>query len=54
MATARISSHPIFPGRKGPAARHIESEADVRDVIALMRLNYDAVTTQPDQLGQPA
>jgi hypothetical protein len=27
----------------GPAARRIESEADVADVIALMRLNYDRV-----------
>ena len=25
------------------AARRIEDEADVRDVIALMRLNYDRV-----------
>jgi hypothetical protein len=40
----RITEHPVFPGRVGPAARRIESEADVRDVIALMRLNYDRVT----------
>jgi hypothetical protein len=26
------------------AARRIESETDVRDVIELMRLNYDRVT----------
>jgi hypothetical protein len=37
----RIVYHPVFPGRVGPAARRIEGEADVRDVIALMRLNYD-------------
>jgi hypothetical protein len=37
----RITDHPVFPGRQGPAARSIESEADVRDVIELMRLNYD-------------
>lgn len=37
----RIAEHPVFPGRQGPAARRIESDADVRDVIALMRLNYD-------------
>ncbi len=36
----RIAEHPVFPGRVGPAARRIESEADVRDVIELMRLNY--------------
>lgn len=37
----RIVHHPVFPGREGPAARRIESEADVRDVIALLRMNYD-------------
>ncbi len=37
----RIGEHPVFPGRVGPAARRIEGEADVRDVIALMRLNYE-------------
>jgi Luciferase len=37
----RIGEHPVFPGKVGPAARRIASEADVRDVIALMRLNYE-------------
>jgi Family of unknown function (DUF5519) len=37
----RIGEHPVFPGRVGPAARGITSEADVRDVIRLMRLNYE-------------
>jgi luciferase-like monooxygenase len=37
----RITEHPVFPGRQGPAARAIEDESDVRDVIALLRLNYD-------------
>jgi hypothetical protein len=37
----RIVPHPVFPDREGPAARRIEDEDDVRDVIALMRLNYD-------------
>jgi luciferase-like monooxygenase len=37
----RIGHHPVFPDRQGPAARRIESEADVADVIALMRINYD-------------
>jgi hypothetical protein len=37
----RITEHPVFPGRAGPAARRIENEADVRDVIELMRLNYE-------------
>ena len=40
----RIVDHPVFPGKVGPAARWIESDADVDDVIALMRLNYDRLT----------
>ena len=39
----RITDHPVFPGRAGPAARPIDSQADVEDVIALMRLNYERV-----------
>jgi len=39
----RIDYHPVFPGREGPASRRIEDEPDVRDVIELMRLNYDRV-----------
>ena len=41
MEQGRIVPHPVFPDREGPAARRIEDEADVADVIALMRLNYD-------------
>ena len=37
----RIDYHPVFPGKPGFAARRIESEGDVREVIALLRLNYD-------------
>ncbi|HEY2317385.1 MAG TPA: luciferase family protein [Solirubrobacteraceae bacterium] len=40
----RIAEHPVFPGKVGPAARRIETESDVEDVIALMRLNYDRVS----------
>ena len=39
----RITEHPVFPNRVGPAARRIETDADVADVIALMRLNYDRI-----------
>src|SRR5947209_20190115 len=42
----RITDHPVFPGRVGPGARRIASQADVEDVIALMRLNYDRVTAR--------
>src|SRR5207248_482645 len=37
----RIIPHPVFPEARGPAARRIESEADVDDVIELLRLNYE-------------
>jgi hypothetical protein len=37
----RIDYHPVFPGKPGYAARRIDGEDDVRDVIALLRLNYD-------------
>jgi hypothetical protein len=39
----RIAPHPVFPDAQGPAARAIGDEADVRDVIALLRLNYERV-----------
>jgi hypothetical protein len=39
----RIDYHPVFPGKPGFGARRIESEDDRRDVIELMRLNYDRV-----------
>jgi len=42
----RIVHHPVFPNREGPAARRIDDEADVRDVIELLRLNYDRVVAQ--------
>jgi hypothetical protein len=37
----RIDYHPVFPGKPGFGARAIRDEADVRDVIAMLRLNYD-------------
>jgi hypothetical protein len=44
FAAGRIGYHPVFPGRQGPAARRIGDESDVRDVIALMRLNYERLS----------
>jgi hypothetical protein len=46
MEEGRIVHHPVFPGREGPAARRIEDEADVRDVIELLRLNYDRIVAR--------
>jgi hypothetical protein len=40
-AQGRIVDHPVFPGREGPAARPIAGPEDVRDVIALLRINYE-------------
>jgi hypothetical protein len=37
----RIDYHPVFPGRPGFASRRIETDADVVDVIELLRLNYE-------------
>jgi luciferase-like monooxygenase len=42
-AAGRIAPHPVFPGRVGPASRRIDSDEDVRGVIALLRLNYDRI-----------
>jgi hypothetical protein len=42
----RITYHPVFPGREGMAARAISDDADVRDVIALMRLNYERIVAR--------
>jgi Family of unknown function (DUF5519) len=42
----RVVDHPVFPGKPGPAARRIEDEQDVRDVIELLRLNYDRVVAR--------
>jgi Family of unknown function (DUF5519) len=42
----RIEDHPVFPGRPGLGARRIEGPADIREVIALLRLNYDRVAAR--------
>ena len=50
----RIDFHPVFPGRAGFGARAIETEADIDDVIALMRLNYERVVARHGVPGQAA
>ncbi len=42
----RIVDHPVFPGKVGPAARSIRNEADVEDVIELLRLNYERIVAR--------
>jgi luciferase-like monooxygenase len=51
----RIDYHPVFPGKPGYAARRIDDQDDVRDVIELLRLNYDRVVAHhglPDEVPQ--
>ncbi len=43
-AQGRVGPHPVNRHSPKLASRAIEDEADVREVIALMRLNYDRVT----------
>jgi hypothetical protein len=47
----RVGPHPVAPNKPAWAARRIETEADVRDVIELIRLNYDRVVAR---YGLPA
>jgi hypothetical protein len=44
----RITEHPVFPGRQGPAARRINTDEDVRDVIEMMRLNYNRIVARAE------
>ena len=47
----RVVDHPVFPGSPGPAARQINDVSDIREVIDLLRLNYDRVV---ESHGLPA
>ena len=42
----RVVEHPVFPGKAGMAAREIHDQADVGDVIELLRLNYDRLVAR--------
>lgn len=55
MEQGRIVTHPVFPdARQGPAARTIKDDADVRDVIELLRLNYDRAVARQGVPPEPA
>lgn len=54
MADGRVTEHPVFPNRVGPAARRIRTDEDVRDVIALMRLNYEEAAERRPRVRQDA
>jgi hypothetical protein len=42
----RIDYHPVFPGKPGFGARAIASDEDERDVIAILRLQYERVVAK--------
>jgi hypothetical protein len=42
----RVGPHPVAPHKPAWAARRIETDDDVRDVIALLRLNYDRIAAR--------
>jgi hypothetical protein len=53
-AEGRIGPHPVNPHSTKLAARRIESEADLREVIELMRLNYERAIEEhgpPEEAG---
>jgi Family of unknown function (DUF5519) len=54
----RVVDHPVFPGKPGPAARRIDGDDDVREVIELMRINYDRILSRygptNEELGSAA
>jgi hypothetical protein len=39
----RVGPHPVRPDHPGWAARSIEGDADINEVIELLRLNYERV-----------
>src|SRR5438270_7558284 len=46
LAEGRVGPHPVNPHSTKMAARELHSDDDVRDVIALMRLNCERVTAK--------
>ena len=44
FAAGRVVHHPVFPDKQGPARpADRERDDDVREVIAVLRLNYERV-----------
>ena len=51
-ADGRVVDHPVFPGHPKMAARRIADQADVRDVLTILRLSYEHVAARyglPDE-----
>jgi Family of unknown function (DUF5519) len=47
-AEGRIGPHPVMPDNPGWGARRLDTDADVEDVIALLRLNYDRAAAKAE------
>jgi hypothetical protein len=41
-----VVDHPVFPGKPGMGARRIADDDDVREVIGIMRGNYDRIVAR--------
>jgi hypothetical protein len=41
-----VVDHPVFPGKDAMAARRIDAQDDVDEVIELMRINYDRIVAR--------
>jgi hypothetical protein len=41
-----VVDHPVFPGKPAMAARRIDTQEDVDEVIELMRVNYDRIVAR--------
>jgi hypothetical protein len=50
----RVVDHPVFPDKPGFAARAIQGDENIRDVIALMRLNYDRIIARDAASALPS
>ena len=50
-AQGRIGPHPAFPHKEAWGARRIDTDEDIRDVVALMRLNYDRAVARKAAAG---
>lgn len=44
--SGRIGPHPVAPSSPKLGARHIDSQADEDDVVALMRINYERIAAR--------
>lgn len=51
LEEGRVARHPI--GHPGWAARRIDADQDIREVIELLRLNYDRVVARHGHPGAP-